>query len=320
MLTALGAAPPTGVAVAEGLLSSGRPGLALNAAEAAGPDPRARIVAARARAALGVCGSALAELAELRGAPGWGPAALLAEAHCQRSGGARAAELVSLYEAVCLDPRDDSAFARLVRAADEAGEEALAAWGREHLLGTPAGVEELVLADARRAVLRGLDDADQRLMEALPLRRRSSAHRVAVAILEGRRWLDLGWPERGAQALFEAVRADLADPVAAAWRAEALRRSGDWAQADAALTRPRIAAGEPAPLATAIRARVAIDRGDPAGARALLEQLPDPVTAEALASRWYVARATGRDADALEARWRLADPNPARSLDQLVPP
>ncbi len=245
--------------MAEGLLSTGRPGLALSMVQpvldARPGDGRARTVQARALAGLGQCREALALFAETRGGPGWGARSLLDEARCHHHLGDDAGERVALEEAVALDPGSVEAWVALARLGDATGDERLSAHARERALEEGGEPWQIDLADARREVLAGSEWADAAMVAIVPLRALTNE----VAVLEGIRWLDLGWPEAAAQVLYEAVRGDLRDPEAAAWRAEALRRVGDLEQAAAALERPWIAQQDPTPLLAEVRARVARD-------------------------------------------------------------
>jgi hypothetical protein len=83
---------------------------------------------------------------------------------------------------------------------------------------------------------------------------------------------------------------------------------------------PKAARGD-LPLKHAILARVEIDLGRPEEALALLDAHPDPDDVEAIASRWYLARAQGDAAGASswEARWRLRATVADCPLDSLVP-
>ena len=73
--------------------------------------------------------------------------------------------------------------------------------------------------------------------------------------------------------------------------------------------------------ADAVRARILVDQGKPADARAVLEGYEGLEDPDVIASGWYVARAEG-DAAAMEEyarRYERVRQSPLRDLEDLVP-
>lgn len=250
--------PPAPLALAEAMLRADRPWMAVATLEALDPDdPRVRRDLGRALAGAGQCERALPYLLEAR-SRGWTATDAYYEGACHERAGDLSLAIASWSEAVAIDPRHAWSWYRLARAADALPDPALAEVARGSLWTLDGGPLLTALADARRAVLADDPDADLLLAE---LSGASRDPRVAgeLALLDGRRWLALGWPERAVDALTRAVALRPADPEAAIALARAWWAAGDAASARAALERPLLALQDPPTELVALRARLAAE-------------------------------------------------------------
>ncbi|MEQ1570688.1 MAG: hypothetical protein ABMA64_33980, partial [Myxococcota bacterium] len=191
----------------------------------------------------GACGEALELLAETRATGRWTPTDAYFEGECRERVGDPAAAVAAFEEAVALDDRHAASWYRLARLGDEWGAPEVSARARAALWTLEPGPMLVALADARRAVLHAEPDADARLFELTPGPGADRRFAAEVALLESRRWLELGWPERA---------------VDHAIRAAGLRPSD--AEASELLARAYVAAGEPE-LAAGARARPRLQLG-----------------------------------------------------------
>lgn len=226
-------------------------------------------------------------------------------------------EAAAAYEeALALDPTWSAARVGLALAASAAGDDVEALL--PEILLQPRGEVLEALVAAQAAYDRGLPALDARLAELARLLDGRGGARLAI--LDGRRWLDLDDPATAARGLGAAARRHVQDPRVALWHAEALRRLGDPAGARAALDRPVARRLADDVHARAVLARLEADEGRLDAARARLDEVGGSLDPEVIASAWYVAVASG-DAVGAERharRWKRS--GGARGpLEALVP-
>ncbi len=320
--TEVAAAAPAELALGHARLSQGRYRLAAAAFQdvvAVQPDNGgARMGLARAWSAVNRCSDALSLLADLRAEGVWTARAAAAEGDCRWVGGDLMGAVAAYEEALWLDDRGAYGWMRLEAALRASGDVDGAIAARGALLTLAAGPLVVLTAETDQAVYEARPEADALLRELDSFSSLGGAVLARIARLEGRRWLDLGWPEQAEAVLMRALRFDLGDAELAAWHAEATRRTGDPAAAAAALERPAVATQEPTALVIAIRARILVDQGRLGEAAQVLGEVHDHP--ELLASRWYLARAEGKATAGWHQRWAHADLGaPRRQLTHLVP-
>jgi len=277
---------------------------------------KARLGLAVALGEISRCDRSLDILTELRGRKVWGGRALLAEGNCHLRVGNRSAASAAFEDAFLLDP----AFNTAVQVAYVRGEEGRLEALEEALdfLVLERGGEHIVpMVRADVALRRGLESFDVHLLETdtlLPMDRGPAVH-----LLDARRWMDVDHPAEAAAVLLAGLRSNMSHVQSVVWRAEALRRSGQLADADSVLSRPMVRHANEVAMGRSVRARMAVDRGDLDGARLMTAELP--TDEEGLATRWYLARAVG-DQDAMKrlaSSWSDRVRARDRSLVQLIP-
>ena len=283
-------------------------------------DPHATAGLGRAFAGLGNCTRAIGHFEEVRPTPGWTAPVATAHAACLARRGDRAGALASLEEAVQLDPDHRRAWYQLALVAGARGETLRADEALERLRAMEEGENMVALVEAWRALEHGeealapaLDALERALRDDAP-----PAARVQLHLIDGLRWLDLDDPAAAVESLRRGVLLDQGHVRAASWQAEAHRRLGLLDEAERILDRSRLGPVD-TPLRAAVRARVAVDRGDPVAARALLEAQDARQDPDWLAARWYLARATGEPLEPWASRWRRRVRAEGRTLEQLVP-
>jgi tetratricopeptide (TPR) repeat protein len=277
---------------------------------------RARLGLALALGRGAQCDRALTLLAELRHRRVWGVPGALAEGECHLRIGDRSAAFAAFEEAYRMEETPVTALNVAYARSEEGRLEALAdAQEALVMLDDGGNLETLLVADL---ALRSGDLAlDAHLVEA----RRGTRGGLppGLSVVDARRWMDLDHPTEASQILLASLRRQMSHLQSAIWRAEALRRAGQLADADSALSRPMIQQANFVPLGRSVRARMAVDAGELARASDLVRDLP--MDEEGVATRWYVARAVGEMG--AQARWasQWAALNGARdrSLHQLVP-
>jgi tetratricopeptide (TPR) repeat protein len=314
----------TDVLMGQGRLEQGQHKLAEDAFRQALVDRpnsnRAKAGLGKSLAAVGACAEALQYLGDIRGERSWNSESLLYEAICHYRVGDDAAYLAALQEAISLTPRDASLWFQLslglLRAGDVAGSELAA----EVVMELPDSEMYLLLLDAAIAFEKGDPDADYLIHRLIHRTNRIPALMLQGLLLDTRRWLNLGEPSEANRVVEKVIRMDLRNVAAAAWRAESMRRLGDSEFALGAMNRPAVADAA-SPLRDAIRIRVLVDLGRLDEAKALLDNHPLPFVTETLASRWYLFRALGDEAETLKAvaLWENVTMNKHLSLESLIP-
>jgi len=286
-------------------------------------DPWATLGMGRALAGIGDCGPALDLLGGLRGSETWSGVAALAEAECLDHLGWDAAAEAAYQEAVALAPEQPLPLLGLaevrLRAGDDVGfEEAMEALSEQDDAEVMVGI-----ARTWEALEHGRPDLEVCLFELEDAIEASGTRRAGVqpGLVDGLRWLDVGDPWTAAEVLGEVTRRFPHHVRAAAYRAEALRRTGDPAAAREAVERPAVGRARGSAI-QAIRARILVDLGDPEGAEAALGAPLSGDHPEVLASLWYLALARGETAraESFAARWRARVAAADRTLEQLMPP
>lgn len=307
-------------------LAQGRPALAADharkcLAERPGAT-RCTGLLLRALAASGGCVEALALVPGLRQRRGWDAEHAEAEASCWVELGQGEAGVAALEEAVSL--ADNSAETRfaMLQLHVLAGQIASAEADYAALVELPERGNLVPLARALLDLESGSPDFDASFAE-LQRAPQTDATRASLAhlhMIDGIAWLDAGDPVLAEAAFSRSVTLAITQFRYAALRAEAFRRQGDLDGAEMILTRPWLV-NDTTPIVRAVRARVAADRGRTDEARDILRQLAASDLLEVVATRYYVARALGADADAARfaAEWGARNRVAARSLAQLQP-
>jgi tetratricopeptide (TPR) repeat protein len=257
-------------------------------------------------------------LQQVRVSPVWSADLAFLEGNCRLHEADAAGALAAYQEASALG-RDDVVLVIALAEArwPEPAEEGLTRW-----LELPFPTQSALQLAASRGWWRG-DDAqvDRALDEARFWADRVSADSGLVYwvyLMDGLRWLALDEPGLAERALAKAARARPNDRRAPTWRAEALRRLGDLAQAELVFGRALFLNVEAPPWQAAVQARIAVDLGDLPRARDLLGARWEDL--DLLASAWYLAQAEGSlDQASLAARWGSAAGRPPRDLDVLRP-
>ena len=287
------------------------------------PDNQAAQVGlGQALAGIGRCTEAMRWLGGNQGSVAWDHRASLAAARCSEVLGQPAIANYHLEEAVAFDPDRVGVLVKAAWQALDAGDtEAAARWsGRIETL-APNSTSALLLA-AHRAWSEG--DHDRLFLDLQELRAAEGPLPWA-ALLEAWAWLDLDDPEAALLAL-EQAGGGQTRALMLLWMAEAHRRAGRPGRAIELLNAPRARVDQD-PRRAALLLRAQLDYrldADPHGSIADLEQAADalvaasPGTAEASATRWYLAARTGQADAALTAAASAGLRGLAR-LDLLVP-
>lgn len=281
-------------------------------------SPRARIGLGRALAATHQCEEALDLLDSARDTFAWRVTASMAEGQCLEQLG-ELSEAVEVYaHATERAPQYVQPWLGLARAlaaqADEAGmEEAL-----DGLVLLEGGEDLALVVQAEWALRQG----DPALDAWLDLAERRLGPNPVTALIEARAWLDRGDPAAADEVLLDQLQRTPNHAQLLLWRAETLRRLGRVDEAVSLHAETHLQALRGAPLSLAFRARLLIDEGllDVAE-HGEMARIDDPMAPEALATRWYLARARGDTglASELAERWRACEPSTSRHLEQLVP-
>ena len=244
-------------------------------------------------------------------------AGLLAACHARHGDYAEA--VYWQEEATLLDPELASGWAILGMYRYRLGDH----WGATEALDLAAAEDPADMRLAYAYATIAVDEGDhEQVDELLSALRRAPRGLVSSWILEARLELDLGNPVLAAEAADIAVSREQGGSGGLVVRAEALRRLGDWREANSLLSR-RARFFKQRPAMWAVQARVYVDAGELLDARELLANARqvNPHDPELTASAWYLARAEG-DAAAmteLEALYELQQPNALRALGHLVP-
>jgi hypothetical protein len=307
-------------------LTQGRPALAVEHARACLVEKpggtRCLGLLLRSLAAAGGCDEALSLVPDLRTRRGWDADMAEAESKCWLERGGVTAAVEAMEEAALLSDNLAEVRFGLFQLHLVAGMSDLAAEDLVILEGLPERGNLIPLARATLALETG-DPAFDELFAELKRAPQYEDTRASLSVLhalDGVAWLDAGDPVLAEQAFSRAIALVITQYRFAALRAEAFRRDGDLDSALTILGRPWLV-NERTPLVRAIRVRVLTDAGRFAEARAVLDELPGADLPEILASRYYLARATG-DAGAaarFAAEWGARNQAPQRSLAQLEP-
>jgi len=280
-------------------------------------------VHARARSRLGQCSKLDATFAQLRRSIWWDAPTALAEGMCRLREGDLSTAFVAMDEALVLLDRDPvPRFERSI-AAIRAG------W-TEVYTSDIAELDDADKADWMADLLRAwteLQAGDERLDATLALNAAwpttpGLVGRPQWALLDCRRWLDVGDPFEAERVARASLNTTVGQTRLAACRVEALRRVGDDSEAWFVLTRPWHAAASSVAL-DAVRVRSLVDAGQLAEASALAARIPRIADPDVVASSWYLARALGHDeeAEVLSATYDAISPvgRTGSSLASLTP-
>ena len=327
-------AAPTGVRpgdnmpakMAEARLNGGFPVMAMQVAQSCmdedADNHACREVFARAAALAGRCDEALDALRVLRTTEQWSYALAVAEGTCHVRGGDTSAAIVAFDEAAWFKPGNDGpplqrglVHARLgdVEALDR---DLAQAWSNDAELWV---IETLQIW---RAWIHDDPELDA-LLHAFHRWREGGADRnllLHASLVDCYAWMRVGENLRAQEVADLGVRVSRGHNRVLSCRSEAERRGGDAERAAFLLTRPWQTAKK-APILDAVLARALVDAGRLDEAEALLQELPDMLDPDVVASWWYLARAQGRDEDAARLAARFAEiavPS-SLSIDDFVP-
>jgi tetratricopeptide (TPR) repeat protein len=306
--------------LADGFMTSGNFRAAISAFQRelkTNPDSAAtHIGLGRALSRVGRCAEALDHLWPYADSRPFGDEAALSAAACSARLGLMDDAILFDEVAVRRDAQNVRALTNYALDLDLAGR-----WGErdavlDALLVAKPDRDASLFARSVIALRRGDLDEFDALMATWPLDRDT---RISRARLLAQSWLDSDLPEA---ALVEVDHLPVFGRGAAAreLRAEALRRLGLFDEAEDGLESRVTRRVEGADI-DAVRARVAIDRGQAVEALSHLADYDQSDEPEIIASMWYFARKKG-DAEGMSlhaAAYRRVQVSPLRTLEKLVP-
>jgi hypothetical protein len=318
-------------ALAEMKLNSGQVLIAAQIAEQcleAKPNAlECEVFRVRARARLGQCAALEPAFRELRASVWWDAPLALSEGMCSLRRGQFANSFAALEEAVVLLDKDPVPRFERAIAAMRAGWDEVAAADLDAL----SKMEQAAWMGDLLVAWQEIEAGDEGIDTTLALAERDvtvggSSDRPHWALLQCRRWLELGDPFEAERVAKMSITGVVGQTRLAACRVEALRRAGDDPEAWFVLTRPWNLSASSIVL-DAIRARVLVDRGELDEASALLDGVGEALDPDVVGSRWYLARAKGdqetqrRFEDQYRALTGRAanDPRGLLALNQVVP-
>lgn len=285
-------------------------------------DRAAQIGLGQALAGIGRCEEAMLRLDGHQASVAWDHRASLAAARCSAVLGQPADAAYYLEEAVAFDPDRVLVLVKAAWQALDAGDADAAARLSDRIEDLAPDSTSALLLQAHRAWFEGDHD---RLFIALRELRTPAGPLPWAALLEAWAWLDLDDPEAALRAL-DQVGGGQTRALMLLWTAEAHRRAGRPGRAIEVLSAPRARVDQD-PRRAAFLLRAQLDYrldSDPAGGVSDLAQAADalaassPGTAEATATRWYLAARTGRPDPALAASAAAGLRGRAR-LEHLLP-
>lgn len=274
--------------------------------------PAPNVALGRALARGGRCTDALDSLWPWMDTTPFGHRAALAASSCSARLGLWADAIFFDYRALEEKPGDVQALSALALDLERAGD-SLSSEDVLDVLAMRSKGDASHYARAVLAVRRGDVDAFDAVLHTME---REGRNVKVLRRMDAQLWMDLGDPSTAAN-LVSTGRSDASSKVL---RAEALRRMGmPTGATDALRPTPRNAAT--GLTADAVRARVAVDLGEPEEAEALLQNWEGADDPEYYASRWYLARSRGDEAAMAEAAaaYALTQESPLRTLELLLP-
>ncbi len=276
----------------------------------------------RALAGMGQCKRALWRLGQARPTPAWNADAALAEADCWHQRGDDSQADAAWEEAQILAPGRRLMTYRMAVAGVRTGDEAQYNAALDRLQGPDDNDLMVAMARTWRALEWGEADFEQSLRELEKDMQsvRSRGGRAQLFIIQGTAWLDAGENKLAEDTLRKGSQILLNHPGLNALIAEAVRRRGYTNNSKLVLDR-RVVSVMDGVLFDAIEVRILVDLGKFDQARALANTLPDSYDPDILASRWYLAQATGDEPAAadLAAEYQSRVWAVGRTLDRLHP-
>jgi Tfp pilus assembly protein PilF len=277
----------------------------------------ARATFGRALTVMGRCEEALVHFKAVRPTVAWVGKIAEAEAGCHLRFGRLSEAEVAYAEALWMNPNLISTqhaltLLHLHNAEWDAAEAAIEAIGLQQGWPYRAGILKVELARAKGEDPWFAFSALEREMDGV----QGKTARQQLHYLRGQLWLDAKGPARAEQAFSAAIAVTPFHEASILGRAEALRRLGLTQDAQAVAGRRIL---RHSPLIHPIRARILVDLGAFSAAQTELEKSKFPHHLEALATRWYLARARGAPTQELEASWRLARQSRDLTLAHLLP-
>lgn len=249
----------------------------------------ARIGLARSLEGLGECERTLRQLDMVRGRPAWTAVAAIAEARCSWHLGDLAGAWAAAEESILL--RDDFAQSWF-----EYGRLALVLGDAEAVDRAEAGIEEhsrvsggfSVVFEAERLLADPNADLEPLFLELRAPGEGDELFGGFAAWLETRLHLQRGQPFAALAAAQGGLRGIPSPAEMRLLEVEALRRLGRVAEAEELMADRRVK-GQQGVLHTAVKARLAVDRGDVGEARRLLAERAAADHPEISATEWYIA-------------------------------
>ncbi|GDX80107.1 hypothetical protein LBMAG42_19180 [Deltaproteobacteria bacterium] len=315
------ARPATGVRRGNMLLRQGYFRMAVAAFEeavAASPEsPEAHLGLGTAKARLGTCAPALEEFRGWSDSIAFGARVALLAAHC--AGRQSHPEEAVSFTLSALEKRPDNrtALARLALDADQLGDAVLRDVAIEYLWYASPDQDESLFAEAALALRHG-DLAEFDRYDAMW--RREGRASEEMNRMRARSWLDVGDPVEAYVELRKGGSKLKRGADSRLMMSETARRLGQLVDASRAL-HGRLQGKLSGADADAVQARILVDSGDLEGAAALLKGYELEVDEEMVASRWYLARALGREEEmaAAEVAFAASRMSPLRTLEQYIP-
>lgn len=316
--------PSAQAMMAEGRLRGGLPmvahGMAEECLKSSPTADTCRSVRARSAAVMGRCAAAMEDFAALRRAPIWDGRLALAEGLCHVRLGDLSLAIAVFDEAGALREADPLPHFERGMVAVRLGDLDVVRHELESMASMrDAGWMQSIL-EAWIAVEAGDPAADGLLYV---LRNEAEGENpsavVQAAIMDCRRWMDLGDPAAADAAARKGVKVTMGQARLVACRAEAMRRVGDDTEPLHLATRPW-QSGVDSPLLDGAKIRTLVDLGRLDEAAKLAKQHPT-TDADGAATAWYLARARGDDAAAAAwARWYATlTPANVRPLTDWIP-
>ncbi len=287
------------------------------------PPPGAFIGLGRAYAGLGDCPKAVTSFDGYREAGAYTARAALTEAWCWYRLGEWEQAQESARDAAIRKANLGPAWYLLALASVQSQDQAVWDEAMEGLSWQERGEAMTALAHAWRSLEHG--DGGLLGIQLAELEEHAVTHpraglRAQIAVIDALRWMDVGDPS-AAEVRIQTLAGDADGSTRVLEiRAEALRRLGHADMATSILVSEAMQTQRNSG-ARSVRLRTLVDLGRMDLPNDRMERLLPSNHPDDLATAWYIARARGEVElqAAIAARWRVANANPSRTLEQLIP-